>query len=110
MLKEKIESFIKRMRWKAQFYLKKGTSTIAYTKYGFKTRNCQQQCKELQNVEKDLPDTIKLLKFRVGKDNFQRKLKENISNITLLPDAYAFGKKTTNIYKLPPQCNKKLEI
>ena len=32
MLMEKIDSFIKRMRWKAHFYLKKDTSNIAYKK------------------------------------------------------------------------------
>ena len=73
MLMEKIESVIKRMRWKAHFYLKKDTSNIAYTNYG-KTRNYPPQCKELQNFEKDLLDTIKLIKFRIVKDSFQRKL------------------------------------
>ena len=75
MLMEKIESVIKRMRWKAHFYLKKDPSSITYTSYGFKTRNYPPQCKELQNFEKDLLDTIKLIKFRIVKDNFQRKLK-----------------------------------
>ena len=85
MLMEKIESVIKRMRWKAHFYLKKDTSNIAYTNYGFKTRNFPLQCKELQNFEKDLVDTIKLIKFRIVKDNFQRKLKEDILNIKNYP-------------------------
>ena len=108
MLMEKIESFIKRMHWKAHFYLKKVASNIAYTNYGFKTRNCASQCKELQNFEKDLLDIIKLIKFQIVKDNFQRKLKEYISNIKSSPDVYTFADKTTNIYKLPPQDYKKL--
>ena len=82
---ETIESVIKRMRWKAHFYLKKDTSNIAYTNFGFKTRNFPLQCKELQNFEKDLVDTIKLIKFRIVKDNFQRKLKEDILNIKNYP-------------------------
>ena len=101
MLMEKIESVIKRMRWKAHFYLKKDTSNIAYTNYGFKTRNYPPQCKELQNFEKDLLDTIKLIKFQIVKDSFQRKLNEDILNIKSSPDVYAFADKTTNIYKLP---------
>ena len=96
------------MQWKAHFYLKKDTSNIACTNCGFKTRNYPLQCRKLQNFEKDLPDTIKLIKFRIVKDNFQRKLKEDISNITLSPDVYAFAEKTTNIYKLPPQDYEKL--
>ena len=57
MLMEKFESVIKRMRWTAHFHLKKDTSNIAYANYGFKTRNYPQQCKEMQNFEKDLLDT-----------------------------------------------------
>ena len=49
---EKIESIIKRMQWKVHFYLEKDTSNIAYTNYGFKTRNYPLQCKELQNLKK----------------------------------------------------------
>ena len=108
MLMEKIESVIKRMRWKTHFYLKKDASNIAYTNYGFKTRSYPPQCKELQNSEKDLLDTIKLIKFQIAKDNFQRKMKEDISNTKSLNDVYAFADKTTNIYKLPPQDYKKL--
>ena len=86
----------------------KDTNSIAYTNYGFITRNYPPQCKELQNFEKDLLDTIKLIKFRIVKDNFQRKLKEDILNIKSSPNIYAFAEKTTNIYKLLPQDYKKL--
>ena len=86
----------------------KDTNSIAYTNYGFITRNYPPQCKELQNFEKDLLDTIKLIKFRIVKDSFQRKLKEDILNIKSSPDVYAFADKTTNTYKLPPQDYKKL--
>ena len=44
-------------------------------RYGFKTRNYPTQCKELQNFEKDLPDTIKLTEFWIIKDIIQRKQK-----------------------------------
>ena len=108
MLMEKIESVIKRMRWKAHFYLKKDTSNIAYSNYGFKTTNYPPQWKELQNFEKDLLDTIKLIKFRIVKDSFQKKLNEDILNIKSSPDVYAFADKTTDIYKLPPQDYRKL--
>ena len=108
MLMEKFESVIKRMRWKAHFYLKKDARNIDYTNYGFKTRNYRPQCKEPQNFEKDLLDTIKLIKFKIVKDNFQRKLKEDILNIKPSPDVYAFADKTTNIYRLPPQDYKNL--
>ena len=50
---EKIESFIKRMRRKAHFYLKKNTSHISDINYGFRTKNYPLKSKELQNFEKD---------------------------------------------------------
>ena len=45
------------------------------------TRNYPPQCKELQNFEKDLLDTVKLIKFWIVKDNFQRKPKDDMLNI-----------------------------
>ena len=98
MLIEKNKSFIKRTRWKAQFYLKKNTSHISYINYDFKTKNYPSQSKELQNFEKDLLDTIKLIKSWIVKDLFQRKLKEGISNIKSSLDVYVFDYKITNIY------------
>ena len=62
----------------------------------------------MQNFEKDLLDTIKLIKFRIVKDSFQRKLNEDILNIKSSLDVYALADKTTNIYKLPPQDYRKL--
>ena len=108
MLMEKIEGVVKRMQWKAHFYIKKDKSNIAYTNYVFKTRNYPPQCKELQNFEKDLLDTIKLIKFWIVKNSFQRKLNEDILNIKSSPDVYAFADKTDNIYKLSPQDYRKL--
>ena len=98
MLIEKNKSFIKQTRWKAHFYLKKNTSHISYINYDFKTKNYPSQSKELQNFEKDLLDTIKLIKSWIVKDLFQRKLKEDISNIKSSLDVYLFDYKITNIY------------
>ena len=103
MLMEKIERVIKQMWRKAHFYIKKDTSNIAHTNYGFNTKNYRSQCKELQNFQKDLLDTIKLIKFWIVKISFQRNLNEDILNIKSSPDVYALADKTTNIYKLPPQ-------
>ena len=57
MLIENIEGVIKRMRWKAHFYMTKNASNIAQTNCGFKAMNYPRQCKELQNFEKGLLDT-----------------------------------------------------
>ena len=57
--------------------------------------------KEILNFEKDLLDIIKLITFRIVKENLQRKLKEDISNLK----SSLFSEK---IYKLPRQDYKKL--
>ena len=87
MLIEKIKSFIKRMRWKAHFYLKKNASHISYINYDFKTKNYNP--KNYKNFDKNLLDTIKLIKSWIVKNPFQRKLKEGISNIKSSLDVYA---------------------
>ena len=70
---DKVESLIKRMRWKAYFFLSNtyDDSINKKANYGFKTRNCPGQYKELQDFEKDLQDMIKSIKFRKVKDEFQ---------------------------------------
>ena len=108
MLMEKIEIPIQQIRWNVQVYLKKDTRNIAYTNYGFKTRNYPSQCKNLKKLEKVLLDTIKLIKFWIAEHNFQRKLNDGISNIKSSPDVYVFADKTTNIYTFFPQDYKKL--
>ena len=62
----------------------------------------------MQNFGKDLLDTIKLIKFWIVKDSFQRKQNEDILNIKSSPDVYALADKTANIYKLPPLDYRKL--
>ena len=52
MLMEKIESVIKRMRWKAHFYLNKDKSNIAYTNYGSKQGNTHRNTKNCKTLEK----------------------------------------------------------
>ena len=104
---EKVESVIKRMRWKVHFYLRRekeeenddGNIDTKKENYGFKSRKCPQQCSELENFEKDLLEIVKNIKFRTIKNNFQGKLKS--------PDVFIFADKTSNIYKLKPAEHKK---
>ena len=52
ILTDKVELLIKRMRWKALFFGNESKSTF---KYGFKTRNCSRQHKDLMEFEDYLP-------------------------------------------------------
>ena len=67
---EKIESVIKRLRWKADFYLNKddenkNTKTENET-HRLKTRKCPPQCEEMENFKRDLMNIVrnKILKPR----------------------------------------------
>ena len=76
----KTENFIKRIRWKALEFLGKLDSTEKET-YGFRSRNCPPIVEEVANFENDLMLMIKNVQFKYIKNNFQTKLKEDISNI-----------------------------
>ena len=49
----KIEQAIKRMRWKAFFYMNPNGKNMQQT-YGLKTLNCPPKIKELVSLERDL--------------------------------------------------------
>ena len=51
ILIDKIELLIKEIRWKALFFENESESTF---KYGFKTRKCPPQHKDLMEFEDDL--------------------------------------------------------
>ena len=62
---EKVESVIKRMRWKAYFFDNDiGNSENNNNKYGFKSRNCPPQNKDMEKFEDDVLLMIKNIEFR----------------------------------------------
>ena len=70
-LMEKIESVIKRIRWKAYFYLNKETQEKQQKNtFGFKSRPHPPQCNLLEEFEKDVFDIIKSIKFRKVRNKF----------------------------------------
>ena len=60
---EKIESFIKKLRWKAIFFINKSMKTTescaSGLTYGFKSNKCPPQLKKLTPFEDDLVDLVK---------------------------------------------------
>ena len=58
--------------------------------------------------EKYLLHIINSIKFRNQINTFQQKLKADINEIKKSTDVFAFADKTSNIYKVTPQENKKL--
>ena len=71
-------------------------------------QNNTQHINELQSFEKDLLDMIKSIQFRNVKDDFQTKMKNNISKIKSYPNVFVPADKATNLYEMPPNDYKKL--
>ena len=79
---EKIESVVKRMRWRAHFVLQeKHESDIRQEDFGFKSKRTPPQCKHIKAFEREFLDIIPNIKLRSVKDAFQKKLKEDIPKI-----------------------------
>ena len=81
---EKVESVIKRMRWKAFFFdhnEQDNNDATNNDKFGFKSRMCPPQNSELDKFEADLLDMVHNIKFRNVNNRFQNNLNEDISNI-----------------------------
>ena len=106
---DKIESLVRRMRWRAFYYLnqQKCENEIKQT-FGFKSRKCLPPCSDLIPFEKDLLDMVTSLKFRHVKDSFQHELSEDICKIKSSPNVFAFADKTNNICKMLKDHHKKL--
>ena len=72
ILIDKAELLIKRMRWKTLFFENESESTF---KYGFKTRKCPPQHKDLMGFEDDLQKMISNEQFRRVKMIFKTDLR-----------------------------------
>ena len=95
----KTEKFIKRIRWKALEFLGKLEPTDKET-YGFKSRNCPPNVEEVANFEHDLMMMIKNIQFKNIKNDFQKQLKKDISDIQKCEKVLIPADKSRNIYKM----------
>lgn len=111
-LMEKIESVIKRMRWKAHFFINgdsdENNDTSNKNTFGFKSKKYPSQSKELESFERDLYNMAKNIKFRNINDQFQQSLKQDISKINASKKLFIPADKTTNMYELSPEEYNKL--
>ena len=107
-LAEKIEIFIKRMRWKAIMYDTGCKQNRNVDKYGLKTLHSPKQVKELSAFEKDLIAVVKDIKFRNVRSDFQATLQEDIRLIHNSKKTMTFADKTSNMYQLTKEEHNKL--
>ena len=97
---EKVESVIKRMRWRAFFFLKSDQSDTNSTEehFGFKSRKCPPRVEELQAFEEDLLEMVESVQFRPVSDDFQQQLRKDTARIKDSKDIIVPADKTRNLY------------
>ena len=106
-LTEKVESLIKRMRWKA-FFFKNNQDGEHQDNFGFKSRKCPPRIEELAAFEEDLLKMIEEVQFRRSSDDFQQRLRTDIGRIRKCKDVIVPADKTRNMYTVGPDQYEKL--
>ena len=108
----KVESFIKRIRWKALFYDKSKNNddeeNDLVEKFGFKSSRTPPQNESLTGVEKDLYNLVHTIKFRRSSNEFQRQLSADKRRILNSKKIVVAADKSSNMYSLPVADYKKL--
>ena len=79
---EKIESFIKRLRWKAYFFLNNDSKDLHKKEtFGFKTTHYPLQSADLEPFVKDVLNIVNVIKFKQNMNSFQKQLKNDLKEI-----------------------------
>ena len=104
---EKTEHFLRRMRWKAYFFLNPDVSTTSKDTYGFKSTKNPPPVDELKEFEDDMLKMVQSTKF-IQVNPFVIKLKNDTDHIKKETKLLIAADKTTNFYKLEPSKNNDL--
>ena len=99
---EKTEQFLRRMRWKAYFFLNPDTSNSYKNTHGFKSTKNPPPIDELKEFEDDMLKLVQSTKFKHVNNSFLNSLKEDTERIKKDPKLLIAADKTTNFYKLEP--------
>ena len=102
---QKVEDFIKKIRWKAIFFMKGGnqaepTAHKTGFKFGLNSTKCPPQVKELVPFEEDLIKLVKNLRFRKVDNKFQRTLAKDLKGIRSSKKTLTAADKMSNMYRL----------
>ena len=101
---EKIEIFIKQLRWRAIFSIsnnKKATEDHKQSfSYSLKSGSSPSQVKDFIEFKDDLVRIVKELKFCKVKNNFQKMLREDMKQVQTSNKTLTPADKTSNMYRL----------
>ena len=108
-LMEKIESVVRRMRWKALFFEKPELATgPGINTYGFKSTKVPQPMELLNAFESDLYDLARNIRFTAHRNTFQKQLSKDVREIAKSTDVLVNADKTTNLYSMNGDAYRKL--
>ena len=99
-LLEKMESVIKRMRWKAPYSLNPNSDQQQRSKFNLKLRKCPPQIDEWKPFEDDMFQLVENVKFKQVRNKFQEKLRHDVKKINSSKKVLVFMDKTRNVYEL----------
>ena len=103
---EKVEAFIKRIRWKAYFFesynneSSQNDQDSSSTNFGFKSQATPPQNKHLNAFENDLYEMVRSIEFRHASNVFQKQLATDIKKINETKSLIISADKTTNKYNM----------
>jgi hypothetical protein len=99
---EKTELFLRRMRWKALFFLYPETKTDESEKFGFNTRKTPPVINELKEFEEKMINAIQNVEFESTStpSNFQKTLNKDIARCKKESKVIVKADKTNNHYKM----------
>ena len=105
---EKMESLVRRMRWKALFFDKPELAGPVNDTYGFKTSKAPPQMEHLIPFEQDLHDMVCKVQFSARRDEFQKQLTTDAKEIAASPCVLVSADKTTILYEMSKDDYQKL--
>ena len=104
-LMEKTESFLKRLRWKAYFFLNNSNEDESHEgnngiNFKFKSDAVPPQIPQLVSFENDMYELVRNIKFQSYENEFQQQLRRDVDSIKSSNDLLIPADKTTNLYNL----------
>ena len=107
-LLEKVESVVRKMRWKAFFFENPGAAGPKVNTYGFKSTKAPPPSEHLNAFENDLYDLVRNIQFTARRNEFQKQLTRDVREIARSKDVLVSADKTTNLYSMSGDAYRKL--
>ena len=98
---EKTEQFLRRMRWKAHFFLHPSTSSKQT--YGFSSTKNLPAIDELKEFEDGMLSIIQSIKFKLTNNTFLNDLRNDVNRMKSDTKLFVPADKTSNFYKMEPK-------